>query len=272
MTPAVHFVCVNFNGAEHTARWLESVGAQRLAPGLRTSAVVVDNASRPDELARLEEACARHPGVHLVRSDRNVGYFRGLNLGLARLGRAAPDLVVVGNNDVEFEPDFAAKLAARSYPEDVLVVAPDVVTRDGYHQNPHVPEPFSRRRKLLLAAYFSSYAWARLLTLGSRSLQRLRGGRRNALAGTSRYIHMGIGACYVLRPAFFRSFDRLGDAIFLYGEEALLAGQVASARGRTYYDAGLHVAHAESAALSRVPSRVVWEYGRTSFPVYRRFL
>ena len=83
---------------------------------------------------------------------------------------------------------------------------------------------------------------------------------------------MGIGACYVLMPEFLEKIGALDASVFLYGEEALLAGQLNRANAKTYYDPNLKVSHRESAALSKIPSRKVYEFAKESYPKYKEYL
>jgi GT2 family glycosyltransferase len=271
---AVYFVCVNFNNSSYTKEFLESVSLQQYDEGVvaRPTTVVVDNASNQIDQEAVESLCRSFENAKLVRSLVNLGYFGGLNLGLSFLDLKPGDLVVIGNNDLTFAPNFLATLANQRYANDVLVVAPNVITADGYHQNPHCRTRVSLIRKLFYDLYFTNYWIGRLLILAAVALKRLTGRRQNPHSQYSQYIHMGIGACYVLLPAFFDHFSKLDDSVFLYGEEALLAGQVMSAPGRTYYDAELIVIHAERAALSKVPSRLIYQFGKESYPKYKNFL
>lgn len=234
--------------------------------------IVVDNASQPEDFTLLQGICRGRDGVTLIRSEINLGYFGGLNLGLDAISRRDDDIVIIGNNDLTFPPSFFERLARAHYADDVFVVAPNVITADGYHQNPHCPGRVSAKRKFLYDLYFSHFLLGGLMSNLSAKLKRANGGRVNALAGASQYIHMGIGAVYLLTAAYFKHFKRLDDSVFLYGEEALLAGQLMAVGGRTFYDAELIVNHAESATLSKLPSRTTYEFGRASYPRYRQFL
>lgn len=265
------FICVNFNGSDVTGKFLSSV--QLLdEEGLRAGSLVIDNASGASDFAALREFAKIYDTAQVIRSDVNLGYFGGLNLGISNLDCASLDYIIIGNNDLTFAPDFLRELSTRSYNSDTLVIAPNVVTLDGYHQNPHCPTRVSSFRKFLYDIYFSNFWCGRFLTFVSKKLKKIKGGRSNPLSGASQFIHMGIGACYILTPAFFKHFLRLDDSVFLYGEEALLAGQVMSVQGKTFYDADLIVHHAESASLSKFPSRKIYEFMKKSYPIYKKHL
>ncbi len=89
---------VNYNSASHTADCVES-----LAKGEgRPLVVVVDNASLPEDLEKLKEL----EGVNaLIRSEENLGFGRGNNLGLQwLLQNTECQYIFVLNNDTTVEP------------------------------------------------------------------------------------------------------------------------------------------------------------------------
>jgi len=273
MPNTLTFICVNYNNSNFTKLFLESLFLhQKEQDNINVVAIVVDNASNSDDYKNLQSNCAQYSQVRLIRSEINLGYFGGLNVGLANLSPSIDYHVVVGNNDLTFSDDFVLKLSNADYAEDILVVAPNVITADGFPQNPHCVTRVSAFRKFLYDIYFSNFWCSRLLTFTSSKIKAIKGRRSNNLSSISQFIHMGIGACYILTPAFFKHYSRLDGSVFLYGEEALLAGQVMSVNGRTFYDAGLIVDHAESATLSKLPSRTTYNFGKNSYPHYRKYL
>jgi len=75
MTPLVTIITINYNGLQDTCELLETLplGDDDL------EVIVVDNASREDEGAVIGE---RFPQVKVIRSDRNLGFAGGNNLGI----------------------------------------------------------------------------------------------------------------------------------------------------------------------------------------------
>ncbi len=267
------FVCVNYNGANLTDKFLNSI--QKLnddAHELYAESIVVDNASNMTDYSALSTIVQKYENTKLVRSDVNLGYFGGLNLGLHNSNVGNYDYVLVCNNDLEFSEDFYIKLVKKEYPKEVMVVAPNVITSDGYPQNPHVINRVSKTRKFLYDIYFTNFLFAQILTWGSYKIKAMKGGRSNKSSANSQYVHMGIGACYLLTKSFFANFSKLDDSVFLYGEEALLAGQVMSVNGKTFYDSELIVHHAESATLSKLPSKQTYNFAKDSYPHYKKYL
>jgi len=93
-------VIPTLNGRDRLLRTLDS-----LAPQLAAAAVVVvDNASTD---GTAEAVAERHPGVRVVRNDRNVGFGAAINRGALELDG---DVLVLVNNDVVCEPGFVERL------------------------------------------------------------------------------------------------------------------------------------------------------------------
>ena len=266
----VTFVAVVYNNYDDTVEFLQSLGS--LTSGrVTTRCVVVDNSDDQGVSAGLDALVERFGFVQVLRPPNNVGYFGGFNYYFGQVTQLTSDAVVLCNNDVVIASNFVENLSTGQYPEDVFVVCPDVVTLDGRHQNPHVVRPRSRLQRLKLDLYFSSYFMASLLS-GVRGFCSFSLGR-NARAGSlqPQYLHMGIGACYVLLPAFLSRYDRLEYPHFLYGEEAYLSRQVHAAGGRLYFDPRLVVQHKDSATLSTLPKQKTYKFARDGYWSYRKF-
>lgn len=270
------FITVNYNNLHHTLKYLASISNLK-SKSPETHIIVVDNNSNPTELAELDKAAADN--IHIIRNSENLGYFRALNVGIGYATESIVDMraggghrIIVSNNDVEFEKDFAVTLDGVEYTGDTLVIAPNVVSADGYNENPHCITRLSRLRKLGYRVYVSNYYLGKSIYWFAQKVKGLKGPRKNSEAATPRFIYMGIGACYILTGHFFRHFQELDDRVFLWGEEALLAGQIASVGGRIWYEPTLVVHHNQSSTVSRIPSRKAYDIWRESFKIYSKYL
>ena len=83
---------------------------------------------------------------------------------------------------------------------------------------------------------------------------------------------MGIGALYILTPNFFKYFKKLTEEVFLYGEEAVFAGQIASVNGEIYYEPVLVCYHNESSTTSNIGSKSKYKIIQNSYKIYRKYL
>ena len=128
-------VIPNYNGARWLPGVLASVAAQTLAPA---EVLVVDDGSTDDSAALAEG----HDGVRVLRLERNGGFARAANAGIAAVGAEAVALV---NTDVVLAPDWLARGLGALAPEAaavatkmvdledpaILYSAGDVLRRDG---------------------------------------------------------------------------------------------------------------------------------------------
>ena len=264
----IGFVCTNYNNSHFTRAAVESLirgcGACPI--------IVVDNGSGQDSIRALEELERSHENVTLVFSDKNVGYFRGLNIGIRAMREAYPAMghIVVGNNDLVFPADFCDRIreCAACF-ERSAVVSPDVVTLDGVHQNPHVIESISWMRELLYDLYYTSYALARSIRWLSRVTRRFTDRADESHWDVSGPIYQGHGSCYVLGPLFFDNFDELWAPSFLMGEEWFLSKQLKDVGMQVYYEPRIRVEHRCHGAVGQMPDRTMWEHGRDAHRVYR---
>lgn len=90
--PLVTIITVNFNQPESTCALLDSIRRQEYR---RVEIVVVDNGSRNNPEKIFAE---NYPEIQFIRSDRNLGFAGGNNLGLKR---ATGDFLFFVNNDAQ---------------------------------------------------------------------------------------------------------------------------------------------------------------------------
>ena len=105
-------IVLNWNGPDDTLACLESLTK---AEG-HFCVYVVDNGSSDDSLTRIGAWIEGHGemDVRLVPLDRNYGFARGNNMGIAVARQDNPDSYLLLNNDTEVRPDFLVRLQAFS--------------------------------------------------------------------------------------------------------------------------------------------------------------
>jgi GT2 family glycosyltransferase len=271
------FVCTNYNNSAFTRTAVASLHGGGRRDDVRV--VVVDNRSRADDVEALGTLPGEFPGVEILLNPENVGYFPGLNIGIRHLRARFPEVehLVVGNNDLVFPPGFVDAVERHRGALDTwAAVAPDLVTPDGVHQNPHVLHPIGRLRRLAWDVYFLNYGTGLLVKYAARAARRFTVREENDPASqlyrTGGPIEQGYGACYLLGPAFFRRFEKLCAPTFLMQEEFFLGEQLKLIGQRTFYEPGLVVLHHGHATTDRLPGRRQWAIGREAHRVYKRYL
>jgi GT2 family glycosyltransferase len=269
----VGFVCTNYMSARFT---LAAVRSLLLNLEAKVFVAIVDNNSGGHDLLTLSSLCDEFPNsVEVVESKENLGYFRGLNVGIKRLrelhGRF--DAVVVGNNDLIFPSDFIRSIRLRrSLLAQYPVISPNIETLDGAHQNPHVIESIAKPRELLYDLYYSNFQIARLLLWIARMTRPLSSRKDESKWQMSGPIYQGHGSCYILSELFFEKFEHLWAPTFLMGEEYFLSKQIHDRGFKIYYESNIRVTHCYHASVSRIPGRKLWEHSRSAHRLYRMYV
>jgi GT2 family glycosyltransferase len=236
--PRVDAVVVAWNSAAHIGACVESLARQR---GVDVHVTVVDNAS-PDDSAAI---AARTAAVQVLRVPRNVGYTRGLALGVAA---GSSPYVLLCNPDVDADPDAVALLvdALQRYPGAGGAV-PRLVGPDGQ------PRPMLYRYPRLSDAFFC------FTEVGQRLDVRLGG------AGERRYQRIPPAqAAPVERPsdAFLLlrrpDAERLLDPGFpLFFADTELCRRLQSAGRSLWYVPTAVVRHVQAASVEQLRSMVI---------------
>ena len=103
--PEISFITICYNGFKDTCELIESL--HKKLKSVSYEIIVVDNASREDEAAKIHEL---YPTVISIRSNENGGFSGGNNIGI----RAAKvKYIFLINNDTYIESDEIAYLVER---------------------------------------------------------------------------------------------------------------------------------------------------------------
>jgi GT2 family glycosyltransferase len=99
-------VVLNWNGSDDTRQCLASLEAAGV------EAIVVDNGSCSEDVARVADAVARMTGATLLRNTENLGFASGCNVGIRAALERGARLVLLLNNDATLEPGAVDALLA----------------------------------------------------------------------------------------------------------------------------------------------------------------
>jgi len=109
-------IVLNWNGAVRTTRCADAVNlaASRCAK-IRYKKLFVDNGSTPDDAAILGSYAERNADWRILRVTANLGFAKGMNVGILHPDQSNVDKFVLLNNDVEVDPDFFCALSSHFY-------------------------------------------------------------------------------------------------------------------------------------------------------------
>lgn len=270
----ISFIAVNYNNVQLTINYIKSIEAMKRDNITEINIIIVDNNSNLNDFNQLELYSKNLNFVKLIRTEINLGYFKGLNEGIKTIEKKMNQLIVIGNNDLTFDENFVKNLLNLKYTDKTLVIAPNIITLEGRQQNPHVLYKVPTLQKIKAEIYFTNYYLGQFSKLVNAALKKIYIKKTPQL--TNNYgqipIKRGIGACYVLTPQFFSYYDKLDDRVFLWGEEALLSNQVEIVGGITLYDPTIIITHHESASVKKIESKIKYKITKASYKIYKKYL
>lgn len=220
----ISVISVNYNGFAVTCAMVDSLLGHVTSP---LEIIVVDNGSARDEAALLQ---ARYPSIKTLRSDRNLGFAGGNNLGIAA---ATGDYLLLLNNDTEVEDDTLHYLSETLDEDPSLgVVCPKI-------------RFFAPPRNIQFAGY---------TPLSGVTL-------RNSLIGfglpddgsfdTPRNTPYAHGAAMLVRRKAIEEAGLMPELYFLYYEELDWSVRITECGWKIAYDPRCTVFHKESASTGQ---------------------
>lgn len=221
----VSIITVHFNQPAVTEEFLHSIQTVNAYPAIEV--IVVDNGSTVDWTPAWR---ARYPEVFFIRSEKNLGFAGGNNLGLQA---AQGDYYFLINNDTECTAGALARLVA------ILDQQPEVgMVSPRLHY-------FEDRRLIQYAGYTAM----NFLTGRNRCVGQLEQdqGQYNG-SGPTAYVH---GAAMLVRKEAIEKAGRMDPHYFLYYEELDWCERIKKAGYLAYVDLDAVIYHKESVSVGK---------------------
>ena len=258
-------VIVNWNTRDLLKRCLRTVIASEGDFSCRV--VVVDNASDDDSAAMVGRD---FPSVDLIENRDNVGYPRGNNIGLRRLGyrgardvdEAAPRYALLLNPDTEVPPDALYQMIQfmDSRP-DIGVAGPKLILKDGSLD--------LACRRGFPTPLVSFYHYSGLAKLFPRSQRFGRYNMTFADEDQDLEVDSVVGAYMQVRKTAIERAGLLDEAFFMYGEDLDWAYRVKQAGYKVWYHPAVIIHHVKRAASGKSP-KAQFEFWRAMLIFYRK--
>lgn len=141
----VSIITINYNGLEDTCALIESVPFNE-----NLEVIVVDNASKDQEADTIAQ---RYPKVRVIRSDRNLGFAGGNNLGIqAAQGKY---LFLINNDTIFKEFNIQALIGRMESSPAIGIICPKI--RFAWDNNPIQFAGYSRLSKVSVRNHAIGY-------------------------------------------------------------------------------------------------------------------
>lgn len=220
---------VNYNTKDLTLEAVASVFSSVQDPGFVVEVIVVDNASADGSASAIEE---RFPNVCVVRSEENIGFGRGNNLGATH---AKGDALFLLNTDTIVRPG-AIELLYNTLVADPKrgIVGPFLENPDGSYQCSMLSFPTVWRT-------FCVFFW--LDRIFPRVPLFADGMMTHVDPLKEHDVDVINGAAMMIRRDLFEKIGGFDPEYFMYFEESDLCMRVAKLGYSAHYTPGAHVLH-----------------------------
>ena len=215
-----------YNQVEYTRVCLQKI-YENTAPDIRFEVIVVDNASTDDTPRFLEEAQNTYPNLKVIRSETNLKYAGGCNLGARH---AKGTYLVFLNNDTEPQPGWLEN-ALRTFKEekDAGILGAKLLYPDRTVQHCGIEFQNSKIN--------NNFIWP---------FHRYRHAREdNPLVNQREDVHAVTGACLFIPRKLFHQVQGFDESYGMYFEDTDLCFKVRESGKRIVYEPEIVVIHHE---------------------------
>lgn len=101
MNKQTHIILVNYNGYKDTIECIKSLKNLKYN---NYKIIIVDNASSDNSINELNQYVSKN--IILLKSDKNIGFSGGNNIGIRYAIDNGAEYIMLLNNDTEVEPNF----------------------------------------------------------------------------------------------------------------------------------------------------------------------
>lgn len=236
MDKKVSIITINYNGMDDTAEMIESFRKHETYP---YEIIVVDNASRnPGEQEALRKA---FPEIRVVRSDKNLGFAGGNNLGISYATGAY--LLFLNNDTLITQPVLENLVKALDEDPGIGSVSPKIAS-------------WPEKERLQYAGSTPMSP----ITLRNENIgfNQIDNGQFD-IPGQTAFTH---GAAMMIRAADLRKFGQMPECYFLYYEELDWCVQIRRAGLKIWYEPRSAVYHKESMSVGKQSGLQVYYHTR----------
>lgn len=214
---SLSIITINYNGLKDTCELIDSIPFND-----NMEVIVVDNASKEDESSTIAE---QYPQVKVIRSEQNIGFAGGNNLGIKE---AKGKYILLINNDTYFkEFNIDALIEKLESSESIGIVCPKL--RFAWGNNP---------------IQFAGYTPLSNITVRNQAIGFGEDDKgQYDTAHTTPYAH---GAAMLIKREATEKVGLIPECFFLYYEEIDWSMMFTRAGYEIWYDPACTVYHKES--------------------------
>lgn len=253
----IAYIILHYMAGKDTIECAESILKATEKSEHESLIIIVDNGSLNDSYQQICTFFADIGKIITIHSDENLGFAKGNNLGFcyAKYNWKADFIVQLNNDTIVSQADFNEMIVKKYKERPYAVLGPDIITADGYHQNP-VPKKLFNHRELKiyrLKKYIKIFCLYLNIEKNIRNKINLQQKiyRKIAQNGDieNAFLH---GSCFVFSQDYIRVFDGMDARTFLYWEEDILKLKIDKFKLNSVYSGELSIFHKEDIATGMI--------------------
>ncbi|MDD3040491.1 glycosyltransferase [Bacteroides sp.] len=258
----IGFVILHYMAYDMTVKCVNNI--KQLLSYEQYSIVVIDNGSSNDSGNQLEIIYRNDEKVKVIRSDQNLGFARGNNLGFSYAKKQMQcDFICMMNNDVLLIQDDTCQRMIRSYENTMYaVMGPRIY--DSIKNVYPVCAPIQKiwvyqihrmiiKIELLLSCMGVNTEKIIKITRKILGFDKMNHqNKRENMADVMQENVILHGCCWFFSPQYIKMYDGINDETFLYREEELLYIRVRKNEWQIIYNPQIEVQHLEKIATKTV--------------------
>ena len=229
---SISIITVNYNGLNDTCALIETIPFNE-----NMEVIVVDNASKKDEASIIQH---RYPQVKVLRSDKNLGFAGGNNLGIKA---AKGKYLFLINNDTILEPRTSARLKDACYQRDAKNLKP-LIDRLESSPNIGIVCPKIRFSWGNNPIQYAGYTPLSKITIRNQAIGF--GEEDNGQYDTAHLTPFAHGAAMLIKREAIEKVGLMPECYFLYYEELDWSMMFTRAGYEIWYDPACTIYHKES--------------------------
>lgn len=250
------FVVLHYETLDDTAKCIDSL--LKYTQSGESSIVVVDNGSKTGTIDKISGKYDESK-VHFIRSEENLGFARGNNLGYVfAKQQLSADIIVLTNNDTVFEQtDFDTKLDEYASSLKFDVAGPKIISlADAKNQNP-VPVLYPDEASVKTRIFKYRVLYFLSLFGLDNAFRRIFASEIQEFSPSADEDFQLHGACLIFANRYVELFDGLYDGTFMYMEESILKQRCVQNNLKMCYLNDITVYHKEGSSTSSTIKKAV---------------
>ncbi|WP_099361274.1 glycosyltransferase family 2 protein [Fredinandcohnia onubensis] len=257
------FVILHYQVHQDTIECIESILSNITYDNYNI--VVVDNGSTNDSANQIDQRFKEEEKVYLIRNKENLGFAKGNNVGFmfAKKELKADFIIMINNDTIIEQKDFITRILEKHKQTNFNILGPDILTRDGVHQNPVRMKPLTEeqiileRKKHRTKIILNKLGIEDLTLSIFRFIKKITKRTQEIISESSAWQHEHEnvqlhGSCLIFDKVYIQKFNGLYSNTFMYVEEEILYYIAIKENLKILYTPSIKIFHKEDASTNSV--------------------